>query len=119
MYFGSISPQLLRPNFGRFVGHVARALAAGGGGNTPMNTLAADLEGFVFAARAAAHEHKLPKSVVSPSPSLLAISRSRFVQRLASDRGGGGQIPVVISCLRSLSGSCAKGAVWKQLWARP
>ncbi len=83
-----------------------------------MDTLTADMESVVFAARRAAHEHELPKAARLAAPSLLAISRPRFVHRLASERGGGGQIPDAKSCLRSRLSSCAKGALWKQLRAR-
>ena len=68
-----------------------RALVADGSGNASIRVSTDGKAGCIGTTGDAAHAHKLPKvsrlAILFFSP----LSRPRFVQRLASERGGGGQ----------------------------
>ena len=70
-----------------------RVLAADGSGNTPTMASTDGKTGCISTTGDAAHAHKLPKVSRLAILFFFSISRPRFVQRLASERGGGGQKP--------------------------
>ena len=64
-------------------------------GNTLIRVSTAGNAGCISTTEDAAHAHKLPEVSRLAILFFFPISRPRFVQRLASERGGGGQNPVV------------------------
>ena len=82
-----------------------RALVADGSGNASIR---GSTDGKAGRGRYAAHTHKLPKVSRLAILFFFSISRPRFVQRLASERGGGGQKPPEKPSETSLSSSCRR-----------